>query len=147
MFIIIIFSSIYADHKDGGDAYFAEWFFQFVFAATAATIVSGAVAERTQFGAYIAYSTFITGFIYPVVTHWGWSGTGWLQNHNQEFMSRHSYDAAGVFSYDTSDQVGYVDFAGSGLVHCTGGIAALMGAIVIGARIGKFSVSKISTEC
>lgn len=133
------FFSIYADHKDGGDAYFAEWFFQFVFAATAATIVSGAVAERTQFAAYLAYSTFITGFIYPVITHWGWSGTGWLQNHDQEFLHAHQYDADGLFSYDMGNAVGYVDFAGSGLVHCTGGIAALMGAIAIGARIGKFS--------
>lgn len=133
------FFSIYANHLDGGDGYFAGWFFQFVFAATAATIVSGAVAERTQFGAYLAYSTFITGFIYPVVTHWGWSGTGWLQNHDQESMARHVYNAEGVMSYSTEDKVGYVDFAGSGLVHCTGGIAALMGSISIGARIGKFS--------
>jgi len=133
------FFSIYANHLDGGDGYFAGWFFQFVFAATAATIVSGAVAERTQFGAYLAYSTFITGFIYPVVTHWGWSGTGWLQNHNQVSMARHVYSDLGVMNYSESDTVGYVDFAGSGLVHCTGGIAALMGAISIGARIGKFS--------
>ena len=132
-----------SDHKDGGDGYFAEWFFQFVFAATAATIVSGAVAERTQFGAYLAYSTFITGFIYPVVSHWCWSGTGWLQNHDIESMAKHEYDADGVMSYSTSDTVGYVDFAGSGIVHCCGGIAALMGAVIIGARIGKFSVSTL----
>merc|ERR1712048_999938 len=131
------FSIYHNDDMKGGDVFFAEWFFQFVFAATAATIVSGAVAERTQFGAYLSYSTFITGFIYPVVSHWGWSGTGWLQNHGIESMAKHEYDADGALVY--GDAVGYVDFAGSGLVHCTGGIAALMGAAVIGARIGKFS--------
>ena len=118
--------------------FYASWFFQFVFAATAATIVSGAVAERCQFGAYIIYSTFITGFIYPVVTHWTWSGTGWLQNQLLESMHRHAYDADGKFFYDTSAPVGFVDFAGSAIVHCTGGIAAFMGAWVIGPRIGRF---------
>ncbi|CBY15471.1 unnamed protein product [Oikopleura dioica] len=105
------------------DSFHANWFFQFVFAATASTIVSGAVAERTQFGSYLIYSTIITGFVYPVVSHWCWSGTGWLTTRTMEY----------------GDQIGFKDFAGSAIVHCTGGIAALMGAIFIGPRIGKFS--------
>ena len=84
------------------------------------------------------YSTFITGFIYPVVTHWTWSGTGWLQNQLIESMHRHTYDADGKLVYDVDNPVGFVDFAGSAIVHCTGGIAAFMGAWVIGPRIGRF---------
>ena len=91
-----------------------EWFFQVVFAATAATIVSGAMAERTKFSAYLLYTPFITGLIYPIVTHWVWSGQGWLGN------------------------LGYVDFAGSGVVHLVGGAAALAGVLTLGPRIGKY---------
>jgi ammonium transporter, Amt family len=90
-----------------------DWFFQAAFAATAATIVSGAVAGRTQFRGYLLYTVVITALIYPIIVNLKWGG-GWL------------------------DQQGFVDFAGSGVVHMTGGVAALMGAIVLGPRIGKF---------
>ena len=93
----------------------AAWLFQLVFAATAATIVSGAMAERTQFKSYLIYSVFITGFIYPVVGHWIWGG-GWLAGFG----------------------AGMLDFAGSTVVHSTGGWLALTGAIVLGPRIGKY---------
>ncbi len=91
----------------------AAWLFQLVFAATAATIVSGAMAERTQFKSYLIYSVFITGVIYPIVGHWIWGG-GWLSN------------------------LGMSDFAGSTVVHSTGGWLALTGAIVLGPRMGKY---------
>ena len=91
----------------------SEWLFQVVFAATAATIVSGAVAGRVKFKSYLIYTPFITGLIYPVVTHWTWGG-GWLAER------------------------GYYDFAGSGIVHMLGGVAALAGVLVIGPRIGKY---------
>jgi len=90
-----------------------DFLFQAAFAAAAATIVSGAVAGRTRFAGYIAYSIVITGLVYPVVVSWKWGG-GWL------------------------DELGFIDFAGSGVVHLTGGVAALVGAYVIGPRIGKF---------
>jgi Amt family ammonium transporter len=92
----------------------AFWMFQVVFAATAATIVSGAMAERTKFVGYLAYSAVISALIYPVVGHWIWGG-GFLA------------------------ELGMVDFAGSTVVHSVGGWAALVGAIVLGPREGKYS--------
>lgn len=93
---------------------FALWLFQAVFAATAATIVSGAVAERIKFYSYLFYCVIITSFVYPVVGHWIWGG-GWLQ------------------------QLGMIDFAGSTVVHSVGGFSALAGAMVLGPRIGKYN--------
>jgi len=102
---------------------YPTWFFQFVFAATAATIVSGAMAERTRFGAYILYTIAITAFIYPIVTHWVWDGSGWLT----------------AFTDDPIGDNGFVDFAGSTVVHSVGGWAALVGAIMVGPRLGKYT--------
>ena len=97
---------------------FAFFVFQAVFAATAATIVSGAVAERTKFTGYLIFSVIITGLIYPVFGSWAWgglyNGSGWLEG------------------------LGFIDFAGSTVVHSVGGWAALAGALVVGARVGKY---------
>ncbi len=90
--------------------------FQTVFCATAATIVSGAMAERTKFSSYLIYSIIISAFVYPVSGHWIWGG-GWLA------------------------QLGFHDFAGSTAVHMVGGVAALIGAKILGPRIGKYSKS------
>lgn len=106
----------------GGDAYDVTtmelWFFQMVFAATAATIVSGAVAERTKVTAYLAYSFLISAIVYPIYGHWVWGG-GWL--------------ATLPFG------AGVKDFAGSGVVHAVGGFVALAGAAMVGPRIGKYN--------
>lgn len=92
----------------------AEWMFQVVFAATAATIASGAMAERTKFIGYVIYSIVITALIYPIAGHWIWAG-GWLAD------------------------LGMRDYAGSTVVHSVGAWAGLAGAMVLGARKGKFS--------
>jgi Amt family ammonium transporter len=91
--------------------------FQTVFCATAATIVSGAMAERTKFSAYCLYSFLISALIYPISGHWIW-GSGWL------------------------NQLGFHDFAGSTAVHMVGGVASLVGAAIVGPRIGKYAVTK-----
>lgn len=105
---------------------FSHWFFHFVFAATAATIVSGAMAERTEFKAYLLYSVFLTGFVYPIVTHWAWSDEGWL-------LEGVSYTSGNV-----TEAITYQDFAGSGVVHAVGGTVALVGAAIVGPRIDRF---------
>ena len=109
-----------SDFKPDGDPWvLAFWMFQVVFAATAATIVSGAMAERTRFQGYIFYSIFISALIYPVFGSWAWgslfNGSGWLEGF------------------------GFIDFAGSTVVHSVGGWAALAGAIVLGPRLGKYT--------
>jgi len=104
--------------KDADKWLYAFWMFQVVFAATAATIVSGAMAERTRFVSYLVYSAVISALIYPVFGSWAWGslyhGNGWLE------------------------KLGFIDFAGSTVVHSVGGWAAMWGAILLGPRIGKY---------
>ncbi len=88
------------------------WFFQMVFAGTAATIIAGAMAERTKINAYFAYSFIVGALIYPIYGHWAWSESGWLA------------------------YMGFADYAGSGVVHMIGGFLALAGAMVVGPRRG-----------
>ena len=92
----------------------AFWLFQAAFCGAAATIVAGGMAERMKFTAYLAYSFIISAFVYPVVGHWTWGG-GWLA------------------------QLGFFDFAGSTVVHMTGGVTALVGAWILGPRLGRFN--------
>jgi Amt family ammonium transporter len=112
---------------DGKDSFWAFWFFQAMFAGTAATIISGAMAERTKFVGYLIYTAFITSLLYPILGHWAWGSFG------------------GGFGYGGDkgwlESMGYVDFAGSSVVHCIGGAAALAGVVVLGPRIGRFSKS------
>jgi Amt family ammonium transporter len=100
--------------SDGsGYASASDWYFQMVFVATAASIVSGTLAERIKLWPFLVFTVFLTGVIYPIQGSWQWGG-GWLS------------------------ELGFADFAGSTLVHSTGGWAALMGALVLGPRIGKY---------
>ena len=110
-----------------GDALspYADWFFQAVFAATAATIVSGAVAGRMRFGAYLVFSAVLTALVYPISGYWKWGG-GWLTQFG-ELLPDGTYSMA------------FQDFAGSVVVHAVGGFAGLAGALVLGPRIGRFS--------
>lgn len=100
-------------YADGAYTYYTDFIFQAMFAATAATIVSGAVAERVKLDSFLIFSTVYVAFVYPVVGSWKWGG-GWL------------------------DKMGFYDFAGSTLVHSVGGWAALAGVILLGPRLGKY---------
>ncbi|MFP4332420.1 MAG: ammonium transporter [Campylobacterales bacterium] len=95
------------------------FFFQSMFAATAVTIISGAVAERMKFNGYIVVAILVTSFIYPIFGHWVWNDGGWL------------------------NQLGFTDFAGSTVVHSIGAWVGLIGAIILGPRLGRFSKGKI----
>lgn len=97
---------------------YSNFVFQLVFCATAATIVSGAMAERTKFSAYCIYSGIISAVVYPIEAGWVWNSQGWLYKLN------------------------FVDFAGSAVIHMVGGTAALIGAIIVGPRIGKYTKHK-----
>lgn len=96
----------------------SNFFFQLVFCATAATIVSGAMAERTKFSTYCIYSAVISAIVYPIEAGWVWNSAGWLA------------------------KLGYVDFAGSSVIHMVGGIASVIGAAMLGHRIGKYTKGK-----
>jgi len=102
-----------AEYASGGYTYWTDFLFQGMFAATAATIVSGAVAERVKLGSFMIFTIFYVGLVYPITGSWKWGG-GWLND------------------------LGFYDFAGSTLVHSVGGWAALIAVWLLGARIGKF---------
>jgi len=111
-------SNFFLDGLTGWDWTF--FLFQAMFAATAATIMAGAIAERTKFSSYLVASIVLTAIIYPLYGHWVWATGGWLKN------------------------LGFTDFAGSAVVHSVGGWFALAGAIMVGPRIGKFVGKKAS---
>ena len=121
----IFLSTITGDGVAGADepatyAPSADFFFQVVFVATAMSIVSGAVAERMKLWAFLIFAVFMTGFIYPMEGSWTWNG-------------------ASVFGMYTLGDLGFSDFAGSGIVHMAGAAAALAGVILLGAREGKYT--------
>ncbi|KJD36553.1 ammonium transporter [Tamlana sedimentorum] len=125
-FWLIGYSLMYGDTSNGwffwggfmqGEG--ADLFFQTMFAATAATIVSGAIAGRTKYTTYIIFSVLMTAVIYPISGGWQWQGDGWLTN------------------------LGFIDFAGSSIVHSVGGWAALVAAFMVGPRIGKYVDGKV----
>ena len=103
-------SAVDTGYSDGSD-----WYFQMVFCATTVSIVSGAMAERIKLWPFFLFAAILSGIIYPIVMGWQWGG-GWLA------------------------ELGFSDFAGSTLVHSTGGAAALAGAIIIGPRLGRFTI-------
>lgn len=112
-------ADVSSDYADGGYTFWTDFFYQAMFAATAATIVSGAVAERIKLSVYLTFTLFFVGLVYPIIGSWKWGG-GFL------------------------DQLGFVDFAGSTLVHSVGGWGALIGIWLLGPRIGKYDNGKTS---
>lgn len=107
---------------DSTDHEFALWFFRFGFAATVSTIVSGALAERIDFRAYIIYLVLISGVLFPFCAHWVWGQKGWLRN------------------------LGFQDFAGAGTVHVLAGATSLIGAVILGPRTGRFPSATVPSS-
>ena len=129
---LVGYSLMYGDTSNGwffwsglfqGDG--ADLFFQTMFAATAATIVSGAIAGRTKFSTYAIFTVVMTAIIYPIAGGWEWNG-GWLNDTDGYFFNAE-----------------FIDFAGSSIVHGVGGFAALVGAYMVGPRIGKYVDGKV----
>lgn len=116
-----------AGYADGGYTYWTDFLFQGMFAATAATIVSGAVAERIKISSYLVFTVFFVGLTYPVIGSWQW-GAGFLSE----------------LSFMGGENVGFYDFAGSTLVHSVGGWGALAGIMLLGPRIGKYKDGKVN---
>eukprot|EP00961_Rhodomonas_salina_P244059 3297839-Rhodomonas_salina.2 len=113
----------------------AHWFFQWAFAGTASTIVSGSIAERTKFHAYLIFTVFMTTIIYPVAVHWIWGHgflSAWGANPDGEGVPR-------PLLTGTERSNGVLDFAGAGAVHIVGGISGLVGAIMVGPRQNRFN--------
>lgn len=114
------------DHED--------WLFQWAYAVLATSAAAGSLAERTKVAGFVIYVVFLTAFIYPVVAHWGW-GQGWLSAWGA--FPDDSGNVRPLFTYDERSN-GMIDFAGSGVVHVVGGFGGLVGAIVVGPRVGRF---------
>ncbi|OMJ93794.1 hypothetical protein SteCoe_3115 [Stentor coeruleus] len=114
---------LFAAENFEGTTIFNLWMFQFAFASTSATIVSGAVAERITLIAYIIYSVLFNAFVYPIISSWVWGG-GWLYKMDPPF----------------------IDFAGSGVVHITGGMSSLIGIILLGRRLGRFEPETVEFD-
>lgn len=122
-------TQFFADGFMDDKSLFRNWFFQGAFCATGGTIVSGAMAERTQLKGFAIYTILMTSFIYPWVVYWGWSGAGFLVFTDDDGETKSWFGPA------------YMDFAGSGLVHLTGGVGALLGAIFVGPRKDRYNGS------
>ena len=120
----------FGDETSGILAAGSSWFFNFAFIVNAVTIVSGSVAERIRIEAYFVYAVVMTGLVYPVVAHWAWSASGWASTSNPDVFAS---------AWGGGKVQGVIDFAGSGVVHMTGGLMAIMGSYFLGPRKGRFS--------
>ncbi|TKY47146.1 Ammonium transporter 1 member 3 [Spatholobus suberectus] len=109
-------------HIPNGTYDYAFFLYQWAFAIAVSGITSGSIAERTQFSAYLVFSFFLSGFVYPIVVHWVWSSSGWLSPSSSDLFLGS----------------GAIDFAGSGVVHLVGAVAGLWGSIIEGPRVGRF---------